>query len=132
MTTGSSEHLSASGARRSRAVVAFGLGGVFIETLGRVGGRIAPMSYEDADELISEFDDTGVLSGGRGQRRWDRDQLRQILVCAGRLAAGGRGWIETFDINPLFCGPDGIIAVDALCLLRASTGEALDKVGQAK
>ena len=47
-------------------VVAFGLGGVFVEVMHRVSGRLAPLSAEDAQELISEFDDTGVLEGFRG------------------------------------------------------------------
>jgi hypothetical protein len=72
----------------------------------------------DAAELIAEFDDLGVLNGLRGKRSWDRDALAAILVSAGTLAASGRDWIDTFDINPLVYGPDGFAAVDGLCLLR--------------
>ncbi len=49
-------------------VVAFGLGGVFVEVLGRVSGRLAPFTAADAAELIAEFDDLGVLDGVRGGR----------------------------------------------------------------
>ncbi len=99
-------------------VVAFGLGGVFVEVFGRVSGRLAPLVPADAAELIAEFDDLGVLNGLRGKRPWDRDALAAILVSAGTLAASGRDWIDTFDINPLVYGPDGFAAVDGLCLLR--------------
>jgi len=99
-------------------LVAFGLGGVFVEVLGRVSGRIAPFTPADAAELIAEFDDLGVLNGLRGKPAWDRDWLIKILVGAGTLAAGGRDWIDTFDINPLVFGADGYAAVDGLCLLR--------------
>jgi len=99
-------------------VVAFGLGGVFVEVLGRVSGRLAPFTSADAAELIAEFDDLGVLSGVRGRRRWDRDALGAILVQVGQMAAAGREWIETFDINPLVFDGDGFVAVDGLCLLR--------------
>src|SRR5579875_1190914 len=99
-------------------VVVFGLGGVFVEVFGRVSGRLAPLTPADAAELIAEFDDLGVLSGVRGKRPWDREALTAILVNAGRLAACGRDWIETFDINPLVHGPGGLVAVDALCLVR--------------
>jgi len=99
-------------------VVAFGLGGIFVEVLGRVSGRLAPMTLADAAELLAEFDDLQVLDGLRGRPAWDRDALARILVAAGSLAASGRDWISTFDINPLVHGPDGFAAVDGLCLLR--------------
>ena len=98
--------------------MAFGLGGVFVEVLGRVSGRLAPFTGADAAELIAEFDDLGVLSGVRGRRPWDREALAGILVQAGQLAAAGREWIDTFDINPLIFDGGGFVAVDGLCLLR--------------
>jgi hypothetical protein len=100
-------------------VVAFGFGGVFVEVLGRVSGRIAPFTDADAHELIAELDDLGVLRGLRGRRPWDRGALAAILVSAGRLAAASRDWVDSFDINPLIWGPGGYAAVDGLCLLRA-------------
>jgi acetate---CoA ligase (ADP-forming) len=99
-------------------VVAFGLGGIFVEVLGRVSGRMAPFTGADAQELIAEFDDLGVLGGLRGRQAWDREALAGILVSAGRLAAAGRDWIDSLDINPLIWGPAGYAAVDGLCLLR--------------
>lgn len=99
-------------------VVAFGLGGVFVEALKRVGGRMAPMSAADADELIDEFDDLGVLTGLRGAPPWDRSALVRVLQAAGRLAAGGRNWIDSIDINPLVMTVDGAVAVDGLCLVQ--------------
>jgi acyl-CoA synthetase (NDP forming) len=99
-------------------VVAFGMGGIFVEVMRRVGGRMAPMAAEDAAELIEEFNDTGVLDGFRGSGAWDRRALSAVLVAASRLAAAGRGWIESMDINPLIITADGPVAVDGLCLLR--------------
>jgi acyl-CoA synthetase (NDP forming) len=101
-------------------VVAFGLGGIFVEILKRVSGRMAPLSSADADELIAEFDDLGVLDGVRGQEAWDREQLQRILVSVGQLAASGREWIDTIDINPLIQGPSGLVAVDGLVVLRSA------------
>jgi acyl-CoA synthetase (NDP forming) len=101
-------------------IVAFGLGGIFVEVLKRVSGRLAPLSFEDASELVAEFDDLGVLDGVRGQGAWDRQQLQDVLVSVGQLAAAGRSWIDTIDINPLIHGPDGLVAVDGLVVLRPS------------
>jgi acyl-CoA synthetase (NDP forming) len=101
-------------------VLAFGLGGIFVEVLKRVSGRLAPLSKDDANELVAEFDDLGVLNGVRGQGAWDREQLEGILVSVGQLAAAGRSWIDTIDINPLIQGPEGLVAVDGLVVLRTA------------
>jgi acyl-CoA synthetase (NDP forming) len=99
-------------------VVAFGLGGIFVEVMKRVGGRMAPMSEQDAAELIDEFSDTGVIDGFRGAQPWDRTALAATLIAASRLAAGGRDWIASIDVNPMIVTSDGPLAVDGLCLVR--------------
>lgn len=106
------------GAAELGPLVAFGLGGVFVEVMKRIGGRMAPMTSEDAAELIDEFTDTGRLDGFRGARVWDRGRLATVLVAASQLAAGGRDWIESIDVNPLIITSDGPVAVDGLCLVR--------------
>jgi acetate---CoA ligase (ADP-forming) len=103
-------------------LVVLGLGGVFAEVLNRVGGRMAPFSTEVARDLIEEFADLKVMHGFRGRPGWDLDALAGILVATGQLAARGREWIATLDINPLIYGPDGFGAVDALLLLRDPRG----------
>lgn len=99
-------------------LVAFGIGGVLVEVIRRVGGRLAPLSREQARGLIDEFTDLGIMHGFRGSRPWDLEALIDILVAAGNLAAAGSHWIESLDINPMVYGAQGFVAVDALCLLR--------------
>jgi acyl-CoA synthetase (NDP forming) len=109
------------GASELGPVVAFGLGGVFVEVIRRIGGRLAPLTPADADELIAEFDDLGVADGFRGSLPWDRPQLNDILVRAGRLVAGGRDWIQSMDVNPLILTEEGFVAVDCVCFLSPIT-----------
>lgn len=99
-------------------LVVFGLGGIFVEVLKKVGGRMAPFGENCALELIDEFTETGLIDGFRGQAAWDRAALARILVGAANLAAGGRDWIDSIDINPMLWTADGYCAVDGLCLLR--------------
>jgi acyl-CoA synthetase (NDP forming) len=99
-------------------VVAFGLGGVFVEVMRRVGGRIAPFGEVDAQKLIAEFDDLGVVDGLRGARPWDRRELGALLVKAGALVAGGSGWITSMDVNPLILTDKGFVAVDGVCFVK--------------
>jgi acetate---CoA ligase (ADP-forming) len=104
-------------------LVVFGLGGVFVEVMKRIGGRFAPFTAVDAAELVEEFTDTGVLDGVRGRPGWPRQSIVDTLVAAGDLAAGGRGWIASIDINPLIVTANGLVAVDGLCLLHDTEQE---------
>lgn len=99
-------------------MVVFGLGGIFVEVLKKVGGRMAPITHAQAEELIAEFEDAKLMHGFRGQAPWNLDVLADLLVSAGRLAAAGADWIDSIDVNPLLVTDDGFVAVDALCLLR--------------
>jgi acyl-CoA synthetase (NDP forming) len=107
-----------SGSTELGPMVAFGLGGVFIEVFRRIGGRLAPLDQNDADELVAEFDDLGVIDGFRGRLPWDRRQLTEILIKLSYLVAGGRHWIESMDVNPLVVTKDGLVAVDCVCFVR--------------
>lgn len=99
-------------------MVVFGLGGILVEVLNRVGGRMAPFARAEAEELIAEFTDAKVMHGFRGQPAWNLEALAEILVAAGRLAAGASGWLDSLDVNPLLATDDGFVAVDALCLVK--------------
>lgn len=98
--------------------VVLGIGGILVEVLGRVGGRPAPLTRADADSLIEEFRDLQLMHGHRGAAPWHLDRLADVLVGFGELAAAGHDWIASLDVNPLLVTEDGLVAVDALCLLR--------------
>jgi acyl-CoA synthetase (NDP forming) len=102
-------------------LVAFGLGGIFVETMRQVAGRLAPMSEVDADELLEELAPTRVFDGRRGRPAWDRRGCQQLLVAVGRLVAGGHRWIGEMDVNPLIVTEDGPVAVDAVCFRSPDT-----------
>jgi succinyl-CoA synthetase beta subunit len=96
-------------------LVAFGVGGIFVEVVDRVGGRLAPIGEGDAQELLEEFTDLGVFTGFRGGRPWDRAELADLVIKLGRLVAGARRWLHEMDVNPLILTDGGPLAVDALC-----------------
>lgn len=111
--------LGIQGSSELGSMVVLGLGGVFVEVMRKVGGRMAPVNRAQAHGLIEEFADVKVLHGFRGQPAWDLDALADIVTRAGDLAVGGRDWISSIDVNPLVCTPQGFVAVDALCLVNA-------------
>jgi acyl-CoA synthetase (NDP forming) len=101
-------------------MVLFGLGGIFVEALNRVGGRMAPFDLDEARDLIEEFRELKVMHGFRGRPAWDLDALAHVLVKAGDFAAAGQEWIASLDLNPVLHGGDGgYTAVDALLLIRS-------------
>ena len=106
------------GATELGPLAAFGIGGVLVEALHRVSGRMAPFGPDEAQSMIDEFRDLRLMHGFRGRPAWDHGQLTRILVAAGALAAGGRHWIDSLDVNPLVWTGTHFVAVDALVLVR--------------
>ena len=98
-------------------VVALGLGGVLTEMLKDVTYRVAPFDLDTAREMIVELRGAKLLDGYRGQPPADKEALVRALVAASQMAAALAPRLKEADINPLFVGPDGAIAADALVVL---------------
>lgn len=103
-------------------VVAFGLGGVFAETLRDVTYRIAPFGLEEARMMLAELKGRALFDGVRGRPALDVEALALTLVHVSELAWALRDRLQEMDINPLLVRPrgSGVIAADALVILRAS------------
>lgn len=99
-------------------VVMFGLGGVFVEVLGDVSFRLAPLRAEDAAELLEEVRGVRCLDGFGGRPAANREALvRAILVVASIENDPALQAIQEIDINPLLAGPDRAVALDAVVTL---------------
>lgn len=83
-----------------------GLGGIFVEVFKDVTFRFAPLSQEDAKEMVEELQSLPLLQGTRGQDGIDMDTLRNSI---GRLAQLILDFpdIEELDTNPLLCFKNG-------------------------
>ncbi len=99
--------------------VMFGLGGIWVEVLKDVSFRLAPVSAEDARDMIQEIKGFSVLKGVRGEPPADIQALVDILQKVGRLALEFEE-IAEIDINPVFVFEEGkgAIAVDARMILK--------------
>lgn len=94
-------------------VVAFGLGGVFVEALRDVTFRLAPVDETGAAEMLDEIRGAAVLRGFRGQPAADRRALARVISALSRLAVERAGDIEALDVNPLSVRGDRLVALDA-------------------
>jgi acyl-CoA synthetase (NDP forming) len=97
----------------------FGLGGILVEVLKDVSFRLAPVSAEDAREMIQEIKGFSILKGIRGEPPADIQALVDILQKVGRLASEFEE-ISEIDINPVFVFEEGrgAMAVDARLILK--------------
>ena len=100
------------------ATVMFGLGGVWVEVLKDISFRLAPLSAEDAMEMIKEIKGYPVLAGLRGTPPADTEAIANLIQKVGQLAYEFPE-ISELDINPIFVfdAGKGVIAVDARIVL---------------
>lgn len=100
-------------------LVMAGLGGIFVEVLGDVAFRAAPLTRGEAGEMLRELRGARILEGVRGRPPADVDALVEVLLAVSDLMVDAAGGIAELDINPLVVLPagQGARAVDALVVL---------------
>ena len=96
------------------ATIMFGLGGVFVETLKDVQFRLAPLSKEDAQQMIHGIKGYPILEGARGEKPADINKLAEILLRLSQLTSDFPE-IDEMDLNPVVAleKGKGAIVVDA-------------------
>lgn len=102
-------------------VVLVGIGGIFVEILGDVSLRVAPISMRDAREMLEELKGSAVLKGARGQRPSDLDALGEMLCRLSQLMCEIPQIME-LDVNPVrvFPAGEGALGLDARVILKKS------------
>ncbi len=98
--------------------VMFGLGGVFVEVLEDVSFRVAPLTANDAEEMIGEVKGARLLAGVRGKPAADKKALIDVILRVSKLAVDFADRIEELDINPLIVFPQGARVADALIVKK--------------
>lgn len=87
-------------------LIGFGLGGIFVEVLSDVTFRIAPLSDQDAEEMINEIKGSKILHGYRGKQAVDVEALKDLLLRVSSLVYHAPQ-IQEMDLNPVFAKPEG-------------------------
>ncbi|RZB37509.1 MAG: acetate---CoA ligase (ADP-forming) subunit alpha [Desulfobacteraceae bacterium Eth-SRB2] len=97
------------GAKRDPAfgpVVLVGMGGIMVEVTQDVSMRLAPVSEDDANEMIDQLQGAKVLGPFRGMKAADRHAIAQCLVTVSQLMHHFPD-IQEIDVNPLILSDDG-------------------------
>lgn len=98
-------------------VVLCGLGGIFVEVLKDVSSGLAPLSYAEADNMISSLRGYKIIKGTRGQKGLNEKKYADIIVRLSTLLRHATE-IKEMDINPLLADENDVIAVDARILVE--------------
>jgi acetyltransferase len=99
-------------------VVVIGLGGIFVEVFEESVVRVAPISQQDAEEMVNRLRGVQILKGARGDRASDIPALVNALLRVSQLLCDFPE-IKELDINPLrvFYEGEGCRALDARMIL---------------
>ncbi|MFJ1257575.1 acetate--CoA ligase family protein [Cupriavidus sp. CuC1] len=97
-------------------IVMLSAGGIAAELRPDVSLRPAPVTHDDAMEMIGEVRSTALIRGFRGLPRGDIGALADAIVRFSRLAAFEGVRVLEAEINPLFVRADGVVGVD--CVVR--------------
>jgi len=95
----------------------FGLGGIYVEVLKDVTFRVAPVSRQEASEMINEIRSYHLLRGVRGEKPSDLAAIEQTILRISQLVTDFPEIVE-MDINPLMVHQVGAIAVDMRFVLK--------------
>jgi len=98
-------------------VVLCGLGGIFVEVLKDVSSGLAPLSYAEAENMISSLRGYKIIKGTRGQKGLNEKKYADIIVRLSTLLRHATE-IKEMDINPLLADENDVIAVDARILVE--------------
>lgn len=97
--------------------IMFGLGGIFVEVLKDVTFRVAPITEDEAREMITEVKAYPLLKGYRNQPPADIDAIVKILLSTSKLVMEHQE-IKELDLNPIMVYEKGAKTVDARIILE--------------
>ncbi|MCD8078172.1 MAG: acetate--CoA ligase family protein, partial [Lachnospiraceae bacterium] len=98
-------------------VVICGMGGIYTEILKDISLRVAPVSKEDALEMLHELKTWPLLAGARGQEPADVEGLAELIHRFSQLPFI-YPQLKEGELNPVFVYPDRVEAADARIILQ--------------
>ena len=97
----------------------FGMGGKLVEVLEDVAFYPAPLTADEAKEMLIRTRTYDLLAGARGEEGVDIDAIAEALQRLSQLVTEFPQ-IKEIDINPFIVGPEGTtpVAVDAMMTIE--------------
>jgi acetyl-CoA synthetase (ADP-forming) len=95
----------------------FGLGGIFVELLKDVTFRVAPLTRDDAYEMVTKVKAYPLLTGYRNTPPTDLNAIIDVLLNTSKLVMD-HPEIKELDLNPIMAYEKGAKTVDARIILE--------------
>ena len=99
-------------------LIVTGLGGVMVELMKDTALDLAPVTRAEARNMLDRLKGRKALDGFRGMAPVDVAAFADVVVRLSEFAADQRELVSEFDVNPLLCVGDRIVAVDALIVRK--------------
>ena len=99
-------------------LVLVGAGGILAEVYKDSVVRMAPVSVEEAEEMIGEVRGLAVLRGFRNLPRGDLRALAEAVAAMSRLAQVAGRPVAEAECNPVIVKAQGVVAVDSLVVMK--------------
>jgi acetyltransferase len=93
-------------------MIMFGLGGIYVEVLKDVSFRIAPISRDEASDMVNDIRSVALLRGVRGESPADIGAIAEAIMRISALVTDFPE-IRELDINPLKVMHKGAVALDS-------------------
>ncbi len=87
-------------------LIMLGMGGIYVEIMKDTAFRFAPLTREDAQEMIDSLRSKPLLYGFRGSPKRDIEKLIEVLLLVSNVAVQIPEIVE-FDINPFYLRTEG-------------------------
>ncbi len=104
-------------------LIAFGLGGIYVEVLKDVNFRITPLSVQDASQMVRSIKGCKLLQGYRGHAPADMEALEELLLRTSTMVEEIPE-IKELDMNPVFALEPGKGACIVDCRIRIAAKSA--------
>ncbi len=98
-------------------VILLGAGGVMAELIKDAVLRIAPLTEEDCEVMISSLKVAPLINGFRGSAPLAKDTLVDVMLKLSSLVTA-ETWIEELDFNPVFLFEDRTVIGDVRVIRR--------------
>jgi acetyltransferase len=112
MLSGHSVYVGAAKVSNFGHAIFCGLGGIYIEVLNDILSSLAPVSYEEALNMISRLKSYKIIQGARGQEGLNEKLFADVVTHVSALCKVAPE-IAEMDINPLMGNMKVLKAVDA-------------------
>ena len=99
-------------------LIVVGAGGVLVELLADRAVALPPVDEQQAADLLAGLRVSKLLAGARGAPAADLGSVTCAITGLSQLACELGDDLAALDVNPLICGPDAALAVDALAIRK--------------